>query len=441
MLIDFTVENYRSIREPQTLSLMATSAKELDQNVFLLEREPKIRLLKSAVIYGANASGKSNLLRAMGTMLAYIHNATNLKVGDPIPYYDPFRLDPAYAEKPTRFEMEFVVEAVRYRYFVSFRRNKVEEEGLYFYPKKVESCLFHRKNGKPIVFGDYLKGPQRVIENQLIDNTLFLSKAANSKNEMVEFIYRHITENFIIDMNTASGKYFYLTVSTSQLLGNRKNTFYNEFVQKLLQTADSSLEKFEIRKKKTSSYQLELPKDIPEDFNQFINDLFSYKITTSHKISHSYGDDVVSFNLADESDGTQKTFELAGMLLLSITRGATLIIDELNNSLHPIITRFIIEMYCNKKTNPNNAQLIFATHDVTLLDSKQFRRDQIWFTEKDNNGQTNLFSLSEFDSKEVRKDTPFGRWYLSGRFGAVPIVNDIDLNVRDFAHAKEEEDK
>ncbi len=439
MLIDFTVENFRSIREPQTLSLLATSARELPGNVFALEREPRIRLLKSAVIYGANASGKSNLLRAVGAMITYVRNATDLKLDQPIPYYDPFRLDPDYATKPTRFEAEFVVQGVRYRYAFAFTRTDVVEEELYYYPKKIATKLFVRRKGEPMSFGDHLKGARKAIEEQLLDNVLFLSKAANSRNEMLQEVYSSFIGRFIVDSSAYGLGRDYLEYRTTKMILNDSSATKSLFIKNYLRKVDKSLDSIEIEKREQSQIRVKLPEDMPPELINEILESLSYKVITRH-IAASKDAEKVKFSLSDESDGTIKSYGISGMIVTTLLRGGVLIIDELNNSLHPIIVRFIIDLFNSKKSNPRNAQLIIATHDTTLLDPKLFRRDQIWFTEKDAVGQTRLFSLAEFDSKEVRKDTPFGRWYLAGRFGAVPIVNDLELEIPDPAHAQEAED-
>jgi len=428
MLIDFTIENFRSIKSPQTLSLLATSTKEHPENSFSLSREKKIRLLKSAVIYGANASGKSNVLKALGTMLTFIKDSTDVKAGHDIPYYQPFKLDKECLAKPTRFEMEFVCDEIRYRYFVAYTATFIEEEGLYFYPNKIETKLFLRKQGNPIEFGNALKGARRGIEEQLLENVLFLSKAANSNNKALRNIYTSIHNGILIHTYSS-----FFSSPTNYMLGTKK--LPPSLISQFISTIDTGIT--EIVSTKTEFHKSSMPnlENYSEDEKTILLESLSFSAKSAHRAT-GFHEEHIHFNIDEESDGTVKSYALAGFIFTVILRGGTLVIDELNNSLHPIIVRFIIQLFNNEKSNPRNAQLIFSTHDTTLLDPSLFRRDQIWFTEKNDTGETKLFSMSEFDYKEIRKDTPFSKWYLSGKFGAIPIVNDFSILVDEIANAQ-----
>ena len=176
MIVDFSVKNFKSIKEEQTFSMLASNSKsELPDNVFPTEKEPNISLLKTGVIMGANASGKSNLLAAIETFRDFVVNSTDLKVEENIPYYEPYRLDETWLKKPTAFEMEFIGgDHIRYKYSVLFDRDEVLEEELVFYPQKQEALLYRREQGKIIKFGSQFKGRKRSIENELLPNILFL---------------------------------------------------------------------------------------------------------------------------------------------------------------------------------------------------------------------------------------------------------------------------
>ena len=190
MLIDFTIENFRSIKTPITLSLLATHIDEHPDSKFRFKQEPDIELLKTAVIYGANASGKSNIIKAFDIFQDFILDSTDLKPGQKIKYYQPFKLEKGWDKKPSVFDIEFIAEdSVRYRYEVAYDQDEILKESLVFYPKGQEANLFLREKGKAIKFGDYFSGPAKTIEKQLLENHLFLSKAANSNNKRLKDIY------------------------------------------------------------------------------------------------------------------------------------------------------------------------------------------------------------------------------------------------------------
>ena len=414
MLIDFTVSNFRSIKEPQTLSMLATSAKENPENIFTPnEKEPEIKLLKTAAIYGANASGKSNIIKALDTMWYFVRNSTNFKRGEKIDYYYPFKLDVSYTTKPTSFEMEFVgADEVRYRYGFSYNREEILKEFLFFYPKKQEAKLFIREKGKAIEFGESLKGAKKSIESLLLPNNLFLSKAANNNHQQLGEIYEYIIYGFYIIGSSYSYK---LNNIVSKMLDEYKNDNLKENINKLIGVADIGIEEIITKEKK--------------DDNENINDGNKvYDIQSVHRLFDDKNElGTIEFNIEEESEGTQRLYGLGGAILdlMSLTR--TIIIDEFNNSFHPLMSEFLIKLFYNQEINPDNSQLIFATHDTSILKPELFRRDQIWFTEKDKYGATSLYSLSEFDYDKVRATIPFDKWYLSGRFGALPLIKEFQF--------------
>ncbi len=414
MLIDFTVSNFRSIKEPQTLSMLATSIKEHPENV-MDTPDPEIKLLKTAVIYGANGSGKSNLLKALEAFSNFVYYSNDIKLGEKIKYYEQFRLDSQNANLPTAFIIEFFGrDDIRYKYIVSISNNEIETEALYFYPRKQEARLFYRLRGMPIVFGDGLLGAKKSIESKLLSNQLFLSKAANNNHEQLGNIYSNLWN--LIHVFSPSPKNL-LNFITSHLKVNaiKGDENFRNKLSALLSFADTGIEEV-----------LTVKTDIPGNYE--------IKINHSEYINKIKAG-TVSFSIEDESEGSQRLYAIGGQILLLLNRfHSSIFIDELNNSFHPLMTEMLIKMFYNKATNPYNSQLIFTTHDTSLLSSGLFRRDQIWFTEKDQYGATQLYSLSEFDKDKVRPDIPFDKWYLSGRFGALPLIK--DFNFKDNATAK-----
>lgn len=440
MLVDFTVSNFKSIKDEQTLSLAASSLKELQENYFANPNKSDIKLniLKFAAIYGANGSGKSNLLKALSFFRDFILNSTDAKLNEEIRYYIPYRFDIDKSESPIKMEVEFInSDKIRYRYCVNYVRFEILEECLYYYPKGQEAKLFERKPDNRIEYGDSLKGEKKIIEKQLIKNVLFLSKAANSNNKQLETVYEYFQTllfilqgnfqfDFPIDMN-------YKILSRKQLAnylsafdtGIKEVNFRKEespeaesFLRQLIEKTDSLKNSLNISKEKFEHFKYK-----PD----FIHD--------SYKGEVKIGTETLKLN--EESIGTQKLYRILGILNTALERGGTIVLDEINNSFHTHLTKFLVELFQSKETNKKNAQLIFTTHDTTILDYRLFRRDQIWFTEKDKYGATSLYSLIEFKNSNLRPDTPIEKWYLSGRFGALPIFNDLKLLEQD-AETKED---
>jgi len=420
MLIDFTVKNYCSIKDPITISALATSIKEHPNCIIHLPREKEIKLLNSIVIYGPNASGKSNTINALNDFKTYIIESTDLKIDDEIPCYKPFRLDKKCLTQPTEFEIEFVIKRqIRYKYSIVFDAYEVLKEVLLFYPKGKESTLFVRESGKIMYFGNQFRGPARMIEKQLLKNTLFLSKAANSNNELLSEVYRYFKDRIAFD--TPARKFINFTT----ILCKENNSQIKKKVNDFIKAADIGIEFINIIK--TEQVEDEHLKWVSDDIKKILIENKKFRPKMFHKqFDNNQEIGTVAFDLQEESGGTVKLYDLSGELIHCLQNGLTYVADELNNSLHPSLMNFIIQLFQNPKTNPNKAQLIFVTHDTSILKADNFRRDQIWFTEKDEFGATKLYSMSDFDYRKVRSQIPFDHWYLSGRFGALPITGNLD---------------
>jgi len=409
MLVDFTIKNYRSFKNESLFSMVAEKKKEdIPNNLFNISEDSDISLLKTAVVYGANASGKSNLLLAFDTLKNFILNSTDLKLDQEIPYYKPFLLDVETRNQPMLFEIEFITaEPMRYRYSVEFDKTQIISEKLIFFPEKNGRNLFERDGvtGK-YSWGRDLKGKKESLTGEVLKNVLFLSKAANNNesDERLRAIYRYFRTNFMFHTSADSSRTeVYLT---SLKMNDLSQKGFNESLIEFLKSADLGISSVRVRKEKT------------------INDL-STEVDIGHRVfsrTNETGEDHF-FQLQDESAGTIKMFDLAGKIIDTLQKGNVLIIDELDSSFHPLMSEYILSIFNDPVKNPKNAQLIVATHDAYLLDSEKLRRDQIWFVEKDKYGASNLYSLDEFEKSEVRKNVPFDRWYLSGRFGALPLID------------------
>ncbi len=419
MIIDLTISNFKSIKEPVTISALATNVKEYPENTFAPNNEKDIRLLKSIVIYGANASGKSNILNAFETLQNFILGSTDLKLNDEIPFYFPFKLDKAWSNRPSMFEIEFIgTDLIRYRFSIKFNKKEVLKEALSFFPKGQEANLYFREKGKKIKFGDYFSGPARTIEKQLLKNNLFLSKAANSNNKLLENIYLYFLDN--IDLQPVFKPPFLMDFTTHACINENLKHIDEKLISYFLKVADVGIEYMNISIIKEKD--MNLPDNLPEEIKKELIKNISHRPQIYHKLFEGKDEaGNIAFDIDEESAGTKKLYELAGRILNCLNHGYSFIVDELSSSLHPLMTQALINLF--HQSNKKNAQLIFATHDTTFLTPELFRRDQVWFTEKDQYGATSLYSLSDFDYKKVRSDIPFDKWYLSGRFGALPVIS------------------
>jgi len=433
MLIEFSVENYRSFQEKQTFSLVASEDETmLDSNTFTLQNTDNLRLLKSAIVYGSNASGKSNLLRAIQTMRRLILNsASRMQSGEKLPI-EPFRLNSKSDKKPTIFEVIFIQQGTRYEYGISLNRERVYEEWLIAYPNGIKQNWYSRKylpddpklnlnEEYKWTFGKGLKGEKARIKRLVRSNSLFLSHAAQNNHPQLTEIFEWFQHQINILTKNDQARAFTLGICDDD------NSFLQQVV-KLLSEADVGIAGIKIENKSipeklkpilTLMMQTAESEEIEEIIN--INNMTRMDVMTIHKMNDV--DQEIEFEIADESEGTQRLFEIAGYWLYILKYGEVLIVDELDRSLHPILAKSLVQMFNNKEINKNNAQLIFATHDTTLLNSEIFRPDQVWFTEK-NKSMTKLYSLLDF---RPREDESLQKGYLLGRYGAIPFINGLTI--------------
>lgn len=381
--------------------------------------------MSSAIVYGRNASGKSNILNAFKALQMMVWNSSDFKVGKRISYYEPYKLDLNIKNAPTEFAIDFIAkDKIRYIYEIGFNATEIEYETLRYYPKTQSALLFERKKGKNIKYGDSLTGRKKDIEDKLYPNQLFLSKVGIDKIDQLKEAYlffdKHLFTSTIHDTDYDS---FLIDLFTRKM-ANDSVPFFKENINLLLKTADTGIDCIKLKEVEIDIDQL--PREMTSQEKEDFAERFKHKIRTVHKKFE--GDLEVGFEefrLSEESIGTQKLLAVGGLILEALVNGQVLIIDELDKSLHPKLTRALIKIFHSKKTNPHNAQLIFASHDVSLLDNELFRRDQIWFAEKEYEGYSHYYSVSTIPG--IRQGAPFDKYYLSGRFGAVPVINENDL--------------
>ncbi|MFH1665460.1 MAG: ATP-binding protein [Candidatus Omnitrophota bacterium] len=416
MLISFSLGNFLSFKDKVTFSMVATSRKEHeDQNVFKVNK--KLKLLKSAVIYGANASGKSNLLKAMTFVRNFILTSSKETLSGQKINVQNFKLDTSCANRPSFFEVNFVCEDICYRYGFEADRDRVHKEWLYFVPNIKELLLFERNGEKYEIGPKFLKEAKGLTEKTR-NNALFLSVVAQFNGEISKKIC-----GWFYRFRTLFGKETD-TIVMDFTLNKLEEDGYKEEILKFLKIADLGIE--DISGKRVEVDTNSIPQDLRDMILKSNEHLLRREIRTTHsKYDSNSGEKIPElFNLeTEESEGTIKLFSISGPIIHTIKSGDVLLFDEFVSNLHPMLAISIIKMFNSVAGNPNNAQLIFDSHDTILLDRSILRRDQIWFIEKDEKGTSNLFSLVEY---KVRNTASFAKDYMLGKYGATPFIKEYN---------------
>ena len=419
MIAEFTVENFRSFKEKRTFSLISTKDKELsDLNTF--ETDKKIRFLRSAVIYGANASGKSNFFKAIVFFFRFsVHSGPHKQVGDPIET-EPFELSRQTLEKPSFFEIVFFIKEgsteTRYRYGFSVSKEQVEVEYL-FAVNNVRELLLFERNFQEINYTPYFKEGARG-KSSVRNNCSFLSVCAQNNGEISSQIVKYFRRIGVIYGS-------YDRISSPQKDSNQSE--YKNKIVDFLKYADIQITNY-----KTEN--ISVFDDFPDQefaklFESKFPNVLKKKILYGHTV---YDGDTAAgekyFEEIKESSGTRRLFSYSSYILGSLEKGTPLFIDEFDTMLHPLIIEGIVKLFNSPVTNPKNAQLVISCHAINIMTNKLYRRDQIWFCEKDQYGATDLYSLVEY-KEPVRKDASYNKNYLQGKYGAIPYLNEILLQI------------
>ncbi|HNU99050.1 MAG TPA: ATP-binding protein [Verrucomicrobiota bacterium] len=424
MLIEFNVTNFLSFKNRATFSMVASTDDTLEEsNVIATEKH---RLVRSAVVYGANASGKSNLLAALNLMRRMVLTSSkDTQVNEEIDV-EPFLLSTECDGKPSQFEVVFLQGGTLYRYGFQTDRKRVHAEWLFSRPSTKEATYFKREAQNIDVNVDRFK-EGKGLEERTRENALFLSVCAQFNGDVATGLLK-----WFQNLRTMQG--FAPMGFAPVTIDKLKAPKHKGRVLELTKVTDPGITDFDLQQKKLTLQ--DLPKELPDEIKKdIINDgPVIVELKTTHRKVDGANKDVgeVIFDLEDnESGGTQKLVKLTGPILDTLETGKVLVVDELDSRMHPLLTRLIVSLF-NSPANGSNAQLIFASHDTTLLTPKLFRRDQIWFTEKDQYGATDLYSLVEL--KGVRKEAAFGKEYIQGKYGAIPFIGDPEWLLCEGCH-------
>jgi AAA15 family ATPase/GTPase len=418
MLIQFSVANFRSIKKRQTFSFVASSSLKEDPGS-TIQVDDGLYLVRVAAIYGANASGKSNVLKALNWLLsAVVHSQRSWEPNGAVPV-EPFLLDRSSAKADSEFEIDFVVAKRRYRYGLLANRHRVEREWLYAYPRGRKQVWLERTR-QIFSFGKHLTGENKAIEKLTRPNSLFLSAAAQNNHAQLFPLHEWLARSEIRVVLPESHKA--RIRQTISFLA--RNPVVKASLVDFLAKADLGVEDIVLTKRNFVPEATELTRAVAEtlEVNFGKNELAeaaneaSLDIALAHRAA---GRRSIQIPFTAESEGTTNLLAFALDVLSALSLGRIVCIDELAASLHPHIAAHIVELFADPASNPKGAQLLFTTHGVELLTRKLLRRDGIWFTEKDEFGATSLYPLSDFT---VRKDEILASGYLQGRYGAVPFI-------------------
>lgn len=425
MLLEFTVSNFRSVHEPQTWNMVASALKEAEERNTFAATAPGLskgtRLLRAAALYGPNAAGKSTLVEALAFVKGQVVNsARESQQGDIIPTV-PFKLTAASRSADSEFSVHFIEAGVRYEYGFRCNALRFTEEWLFAFPVGRPQKWFHRvydatSQSDAYDFSDRFQGGRQrhIWASETRSNALFLSRCMQSNNEQLKPVFEWFSKRLKV-VTTPGSLAADFTARRCEDAGERAK------VLAFLNSADLSIE--DIRLERRAFNPDMLPGHLSETIRQELMQSFSGKELTTLKFQRRdvKTGEVVEFEESEESDGTRALFAFAGPWLDVIENSRVLVVDELDSSLHPLVVRHLVSLLLHAR---GHAQLLFTTHDTTLLSQKLLRRDQVWFIEKNAEREARLYPLSDFSPRE---NEAIERGYLNGRYGGIPNLQELDF--------------
>lgn len=421
MLIEFSVKNFLSFKNKVTLSMEKGNG---DENLDNIISTNNLDLLKTTAIYGANASGKSNILKAFTCAILMVRNSSLIPVGAKWNFIKPFLFDEVSKNKPSEFEFIFTVNNVKYRYFFSADANKIYDEALDAYYSQKPTNIFTRTKTNNYEFTNDKSKLESLATNNT-ENKLFLSTATTWNYDKTKDAYLW----FASAIDTYDS---FKNIADKDLIAySSGEENLKDFALKLLKEADILIKDMTVdyEEKEMDSTMVDmLVPPLARTGDKFkvknVNIELEHEVLDDNNNKHTY-----KLNFTEESSGTRVLFAFAPFLKRAFEKTKVIVVDELERSMHPALVEFIVKLFNNKEINKANSQLIFTTHATNLLNLELLRRDQIWFTEKNpDNGVSDLYPL---DSFSVRKDENIQKGYINGRYGAIPFIRDIDLWLED----------
>ena len=437
MLIEFAITNFRSIKERQIFSMLP-SDRVKERKIPLLRKENyKLDILPIAVIYGLNNAGKSNIIKAFHALEWLVLSSHKFSIGDKILANEHFEFDEQTLLANSIFELDFIAnDKIRYLYIVEFNKQKIIREELFSYAisvtgKTTKRKWYIRNAGNPIQYGDEFKGIKKPIEDRLIENMLFLSKAVNENNTQLRPIFEFFQQSIHIT-NMSDGYVDFQTRYFGKIAVEKDGSKKMETLNTVVRNIDTGILYLEVEKISTFSKQIKIENKEDEELTENekverekLLDILKQEIKAYHRLFNGKVEKgVTSIPLSEESEGTRKFIAVFTKFMELQESYSVIIVDELEKSLHPLLTQTLIRIITNPETNPNQAQLIFTTHDTNLFDV--IDNDEINILQKDIYGATEIYTLS--DIKGLRNDIPAQKWYLSGKLGGIPNIGSFQIN-------------
>jgi uncharacterized protein len=432
MLLRFRFSNFQSFRAQQEFSLLASFGPDSTEDLLPVPAL-KDKALRTAAIYGANASGKTSVLRALQFMAYTVSDSHRLWKPDSLVPVRPFRGGAEVRPALSEFEADFLLNDVRHQYAFSLDAEGVVQESLSVYPNGKRQRWFTRERGKPITFGRNLPGDNnKTIAGLTRKNSLFVSAAAQNAHDALSPVYDWFVNRLSFVIDDRSG----LARRTARICMNDED---RSAISEMVSIADLGITDVKLQLSELDESAREKAKKLIDAVTSIldIKDAPPSDLSEplpSVQLLHRIAGSIVPFDLDEESNGTIAYLALLGPITKALKEGGALFIDELDRSLHPMVARYILRLFKSGATNPRGGQLIFNTHDTSMLRSGLLRRDQVWFTEKDHNGESHLYPLTDF---KPRKQENLGSGYLQGRYGAIPFMKS-EASIGDWDRDAEE---
>ena len=420
MIISFEVENFRSIHERQEISFVASNLRDCTDGIIETDAFSEGRLLPALLIYGPNAAGKSNIIKALKAMIeTVLFSQTKGGPGGKIPTHRPFLLDSSSKENPTEFEINFILDGVRFNYGFAVCSSEVTEEWLYSYPHGTPRKLFLR-NKQEFSFSRYLKGRNAAIADLTRANSLYISAAAQTGHEMLSRVFNFFDSVQIETSLSMTGS------AAERRIKDEHNWEIDDDVIEYLRDINTGVIGYRTKDREISEEERAISKkiglavksifdEVDAEFELHATDDVEKVIELEHQGVDGFRS---HFPIQMESAGTLRLLSALPKVLGVLRTGGLIIFDELDLSLHTHAAEKLLRMFCSKTLNPHGAQLLTTTHDTNLMESECLRRDQIWFVEKGTDGASEIYPLTDI---HTRPSDNIEKGYLQSRFGATPV--------------------
>lgn len=417
-IISLTVENFRSYKKETTFTFEAVDADACSGNYHdvMLANGETIRVLNSAVIYGANAAGKSTIITALWALVSFVRSSKDMDPTQKI-HYEPYLFSSDSKDAPVKLELDFIVNKERYIYSLSYKQTGFINEVLF--NKTMNLPLFKRDEDGVVTFSEILL--PEFNQTRYLKNHLALSKLSLEANPLIQSIYMELASIMTLPL-LESRSIWGNTQEIASLINKEPESRFSKMIKDLMVLSDTQITGVNVSKN-----NLQLPESWSDEKKKSFLDRYSYEIKMEHRTEEG---DAAELPFDAESAGTKTLFTAGARVIEALEKGSFLAYDEMNIALHPKLFRRLVELFHNETTNPNHAQLLITTHDATLLEDNLMRADQIWFAVK-KEGQSSIYSAIDFEGVSI--DQPFEAWYRAGRMGGRP-------NIKPFTFENESND-